>query len=371
MTIFDKRRYDNDVINPLSKDPTIFVDFSHCHRHITGFERIALEQFSLEPLDPLPTKHIHAGSRLSMLWQQNVNIPRLLAQNPNSILLCPGFPPGLMTYLFSDRVIPYIHDAFPLTRASELTLRARIYIGLLLRLALKKLQLVMVNSLTTAREIQPFCHPKTEVLIYRPEFRNIFRVHASLKSASAIDGQELRLLALGTIEPRKNLLSAAKILQVLRERHFPQARLDIVGRIGWGEDALKLQAYPGVFVHGYREEESVRQFLYQSHALINTSHAEGLGLPVLEAQHAGLQIIARDIPIFHEVLGSSGLFINTDQIDQSAEKIAIFFKSADHLSASFRALDNVRRWNDLAIADRSALILRLSQILKERSAAQC
>ena len=300
-----------------------------------------------------------------------MGLPFLLAQNPNSLLLCPGFPPGIMTHIFPDRVIPYIHDVFPLTRPDELTLRARLYIGPLLRQALKKFPLVMVNSLTTAHEIIPFCRSQTEVLTYRPEVRNIFKVECKDRSAKVFNGQELRLLALGTIEPRKNLLNAARLLQALRERYFPLARLDIVGRIGWGEDAQKLKEFPGVYVHGYQNEESVQQFLYQSHALINTSHAEGVGLPVLEAQHAGLLVIAKDLPIFREVLGRSGVLIKSEKIQESADQIASAFQSNDYISAPALALDNVRRWNDLAQNDRIKLLSRLSLLLKERDGAEC
>ena len=354
-----------------SQQPCILVDYSHCHRYVTGFERIALEQFSNDSLAPLPLKHIHARSRISMLWEQNIHLPFLLARNPNYLLLCPGFPPGLLTHSFSDRVIPYIHDVFPLTRQAELRLRARLYIGSLLRLALSRFPLLMVNSLTTAHDIKPFCPPQSEVMIYRPEVRNIFKVDPASAPRDSLVGDELRLLALGTLEPRKNLLSAAKLLQAIRAHYFPQARLDIVGRIGWGEDAKKLKSFPGVFVHGYQDEESVRHFLYQSHALINTSHAEGLGLPLLEVQHSGLLVIARDLPIFREVLGTSGVFIDIENIAQSAEKIAAVFKLGDFLSASSRAVENVQRWNELARGDRQAILLRLSHLLNERGQPSC
>ena len=43
---------------------------------------------------------------------------------------------------------------------------------------------------------------------------------------------------------------------------------------------------------------------------ICTSHDEGLGLPLLEAQYGGLPVVAPDAAIFHEVLGVSGIFVD-------------------------------------------------------------
>ena len=353
--------------NSTQIDSTIFVDHSHCNRFVTGLERIALEQFSPEILTDLPIHLVRANSRLSMLWQQNLRLPFLLAKHPKSLLLCPGFPPALLTHPFRDRVIPYIHDVFPLTRSKELSLRARVYIGSLLRLALIKFPRLMVNSETTAGEIKPYCLQENEIILYRPEVRNIFQIDPHERDQRIFDRSEFRLLAIGTIEPRKNLLCAARILQILRERHFPHARLDIVGRIGWGEDHQLLASCPGVYIHGYQNTSEVRRFLNQAHAFINTSHSEGLGLPLLEAQHAGLMIIARDIPIFHEVLAASGLLFDDQKLIESSDRIAAAFAINDWLSDHrSRALHNIERWNALARHDRARLQSRLYSLLKER-----
>ena len=50
------------------------------------------------------------------------------------------------------------------------------------------------------------------------------------------------------------------------------------------------------------------QLYAQSTALLAESFAEGFGLPLIEAARQGLPIIARDIPVFHEVAGEFAFY---------------------------------------------------------------
>ena len=113
----------------------------------------------------------------------------------------------------------------------------------------------------------------------------------------------MRLIALGTVEPRKNLMAAAQILAALRANGHAGATLDIVGRYGWGEELEQLQNAPGVTLHGYQSIEKTRELMARADLFINTSFDEGLGLPLLEAQYAGLPVIAPDAQRFQ---GSAG-----------------------------------------------------------------
>ena len=92
--------------------------------------------------------------------------------------------------------------------------------------------------------------------------------------------------------------------------HGWEATLHVVGRVGWGGEADRLRDRPGVVLHGYQEADRVRALLAGAHVFLSTSHDEGLGLPLLEAQYAGLPIVAPDKPVFREVLGASGHLVD-------------------------------------------------------------
>src|SRR6202030_3940757 len=162
----------------------------------------------------------------------------------------------------------------------------------------------------------------------------------------------LRLVALGTVEPRKNFVAAARITAALRALGFPGATLDIVGRQGWGDDWQALQDFPGVTFRADQPAARVRQLLHDADVFICTSHDEGLGLPLLEAQYGGLPVIAPDAAIFHEVLDGSGIFIDPANPAAAAAKIAAILSDYQWRSRYVElAARNLKRWNALAGAD--------------------
>ena len=148
-------------------------------------------------------------------------------------------------------------------------------------------------------------------------------------------------------------LPAATVVLALRAKGFSDTTLDIVGRQGWGDDCRMLKTIPGVRLHGYQPAELVRQFLDDADLFICTSHDEGLGLPLLEAQYAGLPIVAPDAPIFREVLGLSGIYVDPAAPAAAATRIVAALSNAEW-RARYVALaeQNLRRWNGLAGGDR-------------------
>jgi glycosyltransferase involved in cell wall biosynthesis len=344
---------------------TIYVDNTHLGRHVTGLERITLELFSAAALAPLDVVPVKAQGLRQMLTTQTLGLPMRLAAS-SSILLCPGFPPSPLLRPFASRVLPYIHDDFLITRRAELNMRARLYMAGPFKLALRHYPRFLANSGDTRRKLAKHCRSDAEVTLYRPAVRNVFGLDPGPRRRRDARPRPLRLIALGTVEPRKNFAAAAKILAALRMQGFPDATLDIVGRPGWGDEWQALEALPGVTLHGYQSAERVNQLLDAADLFICTSHDEGLGLPLLEAQYAGLPIIAPDAAIFREVLGDSGIHIDAADPASAAGRIAAAL-SDGNWRARYVALaeHNLARWNDLAHGDREnviGLIARLAQL---------
>ena len=122
-------------------------------------------------------------------------------------------------------------------------------------------------------------------------------------------------------------------------------------------------AFPGVTLHGYQPSARVRQLVDEADIFICTSHDEGLGLPLLEAQYGGLPIIAPDAAIFHEVLDGSGIFIDPANSAAAAAKIAAILSDDQWRSRYAKlAAQNLNRWNALAAADRDAVIGMIAEL---------
>ena len=343
---------------------TVYVDHTHLGRHVTGLERITLELFSREALAPLDVTPVTARGTGRMIATQTFGLPLRLA-DASSILLCPGFPPSPLLRPLATRVIPYIHDIFLLSRRADLNRRARLYMAPSFKLAVENYPRFLVNSADTKRKLSAHCRPDADITLYRPPVRNVFDLRPDDRMRPIGKSEPLRLVAFGTVEPRKNFVAAARVLAALREQNFSDATLEIVGRRGWGDDWGILEQIPGVILHGYQSGERVREILQGADVFICTSHEEGLGLPLLEAQYAGLPIAAPNAAIFREVLGQSGILIDSNDPAAAASAItAALSEPAWRTSFAARGTENLARWNALASSDRGAvidLIMALSQ----------
>ena len=353
----------------MNRQSRVIVDHTHCGRHVTGLERITLELFSQQALAPIRVDIANSSGVADMIFKQTVALPFALARNPGALLLCPGFPPSIPASFFGARCLPYIHDLFLITRPEDLNPRAKLYMAPAFRAAVRKLPRFLVNSETTRDELTAYCRPDAQIQLYRPAVRNVFSLDAVGRDTRETRPGALNLIALGTIEPRKNLPAAAAIITALRARGFPDASLDLVGRPGWGDDAIRLAATPGVVIHGYQPLERGRELLQSADALISTSHDEGLGLPLLEAQYGGLPIFAPDRPVFREVLGDSGLFLDVNDPAGAADRIAALVSRPEWRAVGSKAaLDNLDRWMLLAERDHIE-VLRLIARLADAGAA--
>jgi len=117
-------------------------------------------------------------------------------------------------------------------------------------------------------------------------------------------------LSVGTLAPNKGQALCLSAFEKLWAGGI-DVTLVIVGRPGWNTTALerRLLEHPE---HGRRlfwlsdANDAELQSLYRcARAVICASYAEGFGLPLIEAAHAGAPVIASDIEIFHEVGGDS------------------------------------------------------------------
>lgn len=128
--------------------------------------------------------------------------------------------------------------------------------------------------------------------------------------------EEEFLLFVGTIEPRKNLLTLVRAFEeVLRQtEHSPQ--LVIAGREGWLSDDLfaYIERAGGrlrerLRFTGYLGEEDLAALYSSCRVFIYPSLYEGFGLPPLEAMACGAPVITSSIPSIKEVLGRSAQLV--------------------------------------------------------------
>jgi glycosyltransferase involved in cell wall biosynthesis len=165
------------------------------------------------------------------------------------------------------------------------------------------------------------------------------------------------VLALGTLEPRKNLVHLVAAFGVLADEH-PDLHLVIAGPDGSARhdvDAaigrLGARAAARVVLAGPVSDAGRRALLDEATVLAYPSIYEGFGFPVLEAMTAGVPVVAARAGAIPEVAGDAALLIEPTDETQLAAAIATVLtdvSTRDELVA--RGRDRVREfsWEDTA-----------------------
>ena len=131
-------------------------------------------------------------------------------------------------------------------------------------------------------------------------------VRASVQSFFAGHQQSPIDLFVGTVEPRKNHEYLLDAYELAWQAGSP-AKLCLIGRVGWlCEQTLeRIQQHPelGQRLQCYHDlSDTELNYCYErARALVYPSKQEGFGLPLIEALHKKLKVLASDIPIHREV----------------------------------------------------------------------
>ncbi len=133
------------------------------------------------------------------------------------------------------------------------------------------------------------------------------------------------LLMVGTLEPRKNHITAFRALARLKAQGFPH-RLVVVGGKGWlfepiqrQVEALGLQG--DVLFAGHVADEDLPGLYTGADCFLLPSLYEGFGLPILEAMACGAPVVCSNVSSLPEIAGSAALLVEPQDHEALAEAV--------------------------------------------------
>ena len=160
------------------------------------------------------------------------------------------------------------------------------------------------------------------------------------------------ILSVGSIEERKNILLAVEALH-----HLPQnVYLVAVGRqTGYSQKVLKIAEERGLagrvhFLHGVPDADL--QALYQmAEVFVYPSRYEGFGIPIIEAIHSGLPVVAATGSCLEEAGGPDCLYVDPDDAEALAAAVSQLLRGAEGREQRIqRSREYVRRFEGCDVA---------------------
>ena len=134
-----------------------------------------------------------------------------------------------------------------------------------------------------------------------------------------------------------------RAFELYRRRHAPDARLVLVGApVNWAYDAamraLAEELSPGaITIESGLEREQLAERYRSAHAFLCLSEHEGFCIPLLEAFHFGVPVVARPVGGVPEVAGDAALLLGEDDGESVVAELLAVVAGDGELRAELRS----------------------------------
>jgi glycosyltransferase involved in cell wall biosynthesis len=281
----------------------------------------------------ISTRSFGRGDRLSTLARDGVWYPFLLGRKEvTDVLHCPTYRGPVRPRV---PLVVTVHDLAVLRHPEAFNRWTRSYSPRVVPRVLRAARQVIAVSEFTRRELIE--------LLGVPEAR-IHVVPNAVEDEFTQDGpaeQGEYVLAVGTLEPRKNL---DRLVEAARRAH---TELRIVGAQGWGGVEV---AGNGVRWLGEVSDAELARLYRGAACVAYPSLYEGFGIPVLEAMACGAPVVTTRGTAMEEV--ADGAAVLVDAHDPAEIAAGIAQAVADRAQLVAKGLERARafRWDAVAAA---------------------
>jgi alpha-1,3-rhamnosyl/mannosyltransferase len=238
----------------------------------------------------------------------------------------------LTTWFLRVPTVPIVYDMVAFDRAQRPSRRSAIIERATLGPAVRRSTSFIAISHATANAFERrFPRARGRV--------TVAHLGASLPGAGTAAAGELAdlpgpgfVLAVGTLEPRKNLPRLVAAFALLPDELQRRHPLVAVGATGWqtGETLAALDGLGERAVRlGYVSDSALAELYRRCALFAYPSLGEGFGLPVLEAMAAGAAVLTSDLSSLPEVGGDAVEYVDPFDVAAIARKLDELLRSPD------------------------------------------
>jgi len=222
----------------------------------------------------------------------------------------------------SARLVVTVHDLVWWRYPEGLNWAGRFVHRTGLRIAAREAGAVAAVSEATRREVLEYLGPSVDParLTVIPnaaadEFGEVISADVRLDVRSRYGLPGRYIVAIGTVEPRKNLHRLITAYRNLPSDLQKDVGLVLIGPYGWKMEDLRKQlrdsqATGRIIWTGHVPDADLRAILAEADLFAYPSLMEGFGIPILEAMLAGVPVVTSNTSSMPEVAGDAALLVD-------------------------------------------------------------
>lgn len=313
------------------------------HNHYELYTDSAKNPFATQNEANAPTKQTGAAPK-------NVTLKHIPAKglkwHLNALKELKAHPPDLFfaptSYIIPSlapktlKVVITVHDLVAFLYPQNHNLKAVVIERLTLKKAVKKAASIFVVSQNTQKDLlERFRYPVEQIQTVSCAPSDFYKEPVSAHELAQFQEKfqlpQNFILAVGTLEPRKNFSNLIKSFVIIK-RKCPDYKLVIVGKKGWKykqiEDTLKkYQLEKEVIFPGYLSDEDLKKVYTLATVFVFPSLYEGFGIPPLEAMSCGCPVVSSNVASLPEVIGDAGILVDPKNAHKMADSVVTLIEN--------------------------------------------
>ena len=242
--------------------------------------------------------------------------PRMLRKHDFDLFFATYVAPLLMPCPFVVAVhdISYVHfpEFFPRS--------VRLMLSTLVPFTIKRAAHVVTLSESAKQDmIDVYDVPEDKISVTYAAIQSHFR---PLEDISRPDRPYI--LAVGNLQPRKNLVRLITAYARLREKNKIEHQLVIVGQDLWFADTIigAAKSYQeNILFTGYVSDDELVRLYNRADVFVYASLYEGFGLPPIEAMACGTPVVTSNVSSLPEAVGDAALTVDPHDVDAIGDAI--------------------------------------------------